>query len=170
MVVADRNFGVFSVAYPLSLWGHPCLFRMTDQRAKRLNGQKRGSLARPRTRNRLDSEQKRPSRTPRYPRRRRNYGRIVIRHVLANKRRVKLILFVSDSDLCADELVRALCQTLEYRNRSSHPQEHPRTRPTEFTASRRPRQRTHSRSQRLQPSPYHRRTGRQASRNRTQTP
>jgi hypothetical protein len=37
-VMGDRNFGVFSMAYHAGQWNHPCLFRLTKSRAKKLNG------------------------------------------------------------------------------------------------------------------------------------
>lgn len=36
-VLADRNFGVFSMAWHATGQGHPCLFRLTDARAQKLN-------------------------------------------------------------------------------------------------------------------------------------
>lgn len=38
VVIGDRNFGVFSIAYACHLRGHPVIVRMTDQRAKALTG------------------------------------------------------------------------------------------------------------------------------------
>jgi len=37
-VMGDRNFGVFSMAWHASQQNHPCLFRLTELRAKKLNG------------------------------------------------------------------------------------------------------------------------------------
>ena len=37
-VMGDRNFGVFSMAYHASRQNHPCLFRLTKARARKLNG------------------------------------------------------------------------------------------------------------------------------------
>jgi len=37
-VLGDRNFGVFSMAYAASQQNHPCLFRLTEARASKLNG------------------------------------------------------------------------------------------------------------------------------------
>jgi hypothetical protein len=37
-VMGDRNLGVFSVAYHAHQQNHPCLFRLTDVRAGKLNG------------------------------------------------------------------------------------------------------------------------------------
>jgi hypothetical protein len=37
-VMGDRNFGVFSLAYHASRQNHPCLFRLTEARARKLNG------------------------------------------------------------------------------------------------------------------------------------
>jgi hypothetical protein len=37
-VLGDRNFGVFSMAYHATQQKHPCLFRLTEARARRLNG------------------------------------------------------------------------------------------------------------------------------------
>ncbi len=37
-VMADRNFGVFSMAYHARQQNHPCLFRLTKARARKLNG------------------------------------------------------------------------------------------------------------------------------------
>ncbi len=37
-VIGDRNFGVFSMAYHASQHNHPCLFRLTKARARKLNG------------------------------------------------------------------------------------------------------------------------------------
>jgi hypothetical protein len=37
-VLGDRNFGVFSMAWHASQHNHPCLFRLTELRAKKLNG------------------------------------------------------------------------------------------------------------------------------------
>jgi hypothetical protein len=37
-VMGDRNFGVFSMAYHASRQNHPCLFRLTQARARKLNG------------------------------------------------------------------------------------------------------------------------------------
>ena len=37
-VMGDRNFGVFSMAYYASRQQHPCLFRLTEVRAGKLNG------------------------------------------------------------------------------------------------------------------------------------
>jgi hypothetical protein len=37
-VMGDRNFGVFSMAYHASQHNHPCLFRLTQARARKLNG------------------------------------------------------------------------------------------------------------------------------------
>ena len=37
-VMGDRNFGVFSMAYHASGQNHPCLFRLTQARARKLNG------------------------------------------------------------------------------------------------------------------------------------
>ena len=37
-VMGDRNFGVFSMAYHASQQNHPCLFRLTQARARKLNG------------------------------------------------------------------------------------------------------------------------------------
>jgi Transposase DDE domain len=37
-VMGDRNFGVFSMAYHASQHNHPCLFRLTKARARKLNG------------------------------------------------------------------------------------------------------------------------------------
>jgi hypothetical protein len=37
-VMGDRNFGVFSMAYHASRQNHPCLFRLTEARARKLNG------------------------------------------------------------------------------------------------------------------------------------
>jgi hypothetical protein len=37
-VMGDRNFGVFSMAYAASQQNHPCLFRLTEARASKLNG------------------------------------------------------------------------------------------------------------------------------------
>jgi hypothetical protein len=36
--MGDRNFGVFSMAYHASQQNHPCLFRLTQARARKLNG------------------------------------------------------------------------------------------------------------------------------------
>lgn len=38
VVVGDRNFGVFSMAWHAGQQNHPCLFRLTELRAKKLNG------------------------------------------------------------------------------------------------------------------------------------
>jgi hypothetical protein len=38
VVLGDRNFGVFSVAYYATEQKHPCLFRLTEPRARKLNG------------------------------------------------------------------------------------------------------------------------------------
>ena len=37
-VLGDRNFGIFSMAWHASQHDHPCLFRLTEVRAKKLNG------------------------------------------------------------------------------------------------------------------------------------
>ena len=37
-VLGERNFGVFSMAWYASQQNHPCLFRLTEIRAKKLNG------------------------------------------------------------------------------------------------------------------------------------
>ena len=37
-VMGDRNFAVFSMAYHASQQNHPCLFRLTKARARKLNG------------------------------------------------------------------------------------------------------------------------------------
>jgi hypothetical protein len=37
-VLGDRNFGVFSMAWHASQHNHPCLFRLTELRAKKLHG------------------------------------------------------------------------------------------------------------------------------------
>jgi hypothetical protein len=37
-VLGDRNFGVFSMAWHAGRQNHPCLFRLTELRAKKLNG------------------------------------------------------------------------------------------------------------------------------------
>jgi hypothetical protein len=37
-VMGDRNFGVFSMAYHASQQNHPCLFRLTEARATKVNG------------------------------------------------------------------------------------------------------------------------------------
>jgi Transposase DDE domain len=37
-VMGDRNFGVFSLAYHADRQNHPCLFRLTEVRARKLNG------------------------------------------------------------------------------------------------------------------------------------
>jgi hypothetical protein len=37
-VMGDRNFGVFSMAYHARQQNHPCLFRLTQARARKLNG------------------------------------------------------------------------------------------------------------------------------------
>jgi hypothetical protein len=37
-VVGDRNFGVYSMAWHASQQNHPCLFRLTELRAQKLNG------------------------------------------------------------------------------------------------------------------------------------
>jgi hypothetical protein len=37
-VLGDRNFGVFSLVWHTSQQNHPCLFRLTEVRAKKLNG------------------------------------------------------------------------------------------------------------------------------------
>jgi hypothetical protein len=37
-VLGDRNFGVFSMAWHAHKQNHPCLFRLTDLRAQKLNG------------------------------------------------------------------------------------------------------------------------------------
>ena len=37
-VLGDRNFGVFSMAYHATEQAHPCLFRLTEARARKLNG------------------------------------------------------------------------------------------------------------------------------------
>jgi len=36
--LGDRNFGVFSMAYHATEQAHPCLFRLTEARARKLNG------------------------------------------------------------------------------------------------------------------------------------
>jgi len=38
VVLGDRNFGVFSMAYAASQHHHPCLFRLTEARARKLKG------------------------------------------------------------------------------------------------------------------------------------
>jgi hypothetical protein len=38
VVMGDRNFGVFSMAYYALQQNHPCLFRLTEARARKLNG------------------------------------------------------------------------------------------------------------------------------------
>ena len=38
VVLGDRNFGVFSMAYHARQQQHPCLFRLTELRAQKLNG------------------------------------------------------------------------------------------------------------------------------------
>jgi len=43
-VLGDRNFGVFSMAWYAAEKGHPCLFRLTEVRAAKLNG---GGIAPP---------------------------------------------------------------------------------------------------------------------------
>ncbi len=37
-VMGDRNFGIFSMAYHASQQKHPCLFRLTEARAMKVNG------------------------------------------------------------------------------------------------------------------------------------
>jgi len=37
-VTGDRNFGIFSMAWHAAEQAHPCLFRLTDARAQKLNG------------------------------------------------------------------------------------------------------------------------------------
>jgi hypothetical protein len=37
-VMGDRNFGVFSMACHARRQNHPCLFRLTEARARKLNG------------------------------------------------------------------------------------------------------------------------------------
>jgi hypothetical protein len=39
-VLGDRNFGVFSMAWHAGRQNHPCLFRLTEVRAQKLNGRK----------------------------------------------------------------------------------------------------------------------------------
>jgi hypothetical protein len=37
-ILGDRNFGVFSMAWHAGEQNHPCLFRLTEVRAQKLNG------------------------------------------------------------------------------------------------------------------------------------
>jgi hypothetical protein len=106
MVVADRNFGVFSVAYSVTSSGRSCLFRMTDQRFQYLVG-KDADLS-------FDQEREfvwTPSAHDRrvhkeIPKDAQIAGRLIVRHVQPSNttRVVRLFLFVSGSDLDGKEL------------------------------------------------------------------
>ena len=104
LVLADRNFGVFSVAYDLSLNGHSCLFRLTDQRAKSMLG-KAADLSVDQdcaitwTPSRFDRKTR-----PDLPEDALLKGRVVIRHVIApSGRAVRLCLLLIGTQIGADE-------------------------------------------------------------------
>lgn len=102
LVVADRNFGVFSITWSLKELSHPCLVRMTEVRAKSMAG----------TNLTIDQDKEIvwiPSAHERrkhkdIPQDARIEGRLIVRHVLQQKRMVKLILFACDTELSGDEL------------------------------------------------------------------
>ena len=107
MVVADRAFGVFSIAYSVTNSGRSCLVRMTDQRFLSLVG-KGADLS-------FDQEREfvwKPSAHdlrvhPEIPKNAQVPGRLIVRHVIPSnsKNVVRLLLFVSGSNMTGDELV-----------------------------------------------------------------
>jgi hypothetical protein len=106
MVVADRNFGIFSVAYSAISSGHPCLFRMTDQRFQYLVG-KDADLSFDQEREFVWIPSAHDCRTHKeIPKDAKIPGRLIVRHVQPSNttRLVRLLLFVSGSNLEAKEL------------------------------------------------------------------
>jgi hypothetical protein len=103
-VVADRNFGVFSVAFAAHSQGHSVVVRMTKARAQRLMG---GSLPHKKT----DCEVEwKPSRDDRRAHRTLPSdavlrGRLIIRHLKRHGQMIVLYLFTT-LQLPADEIVK----------------------------------------------------------------
>lgn len=103
-VVADRNFGVFSVAFAAHSQGHTVVVRMTKARAQRLMG---GSL--PKKTADCDVEWK-PSRDdrrahPTLPADATLGGRLIVRHLKRHRQVIVLYLFTT-LQLPADEIVK----------------------------------------------------------------
>jgi Transposase DDE domain len=106
MVVADRGFGVYSITYSVTSSGRPCLIRMTAQRFLSLVG-KDADLS-------FDQEREfvwKPSahdrrKHPEIPKDAKVSGRLIVRHVIPSnsQRVVRLLLFVSGSNMTGDEL------------------------------------------------------------------
>ena len=108
IVMGDRNFGVFWLAHAFLRDGHPCLFRLTDSRAKALAG-KSADLSFDQDRelvwraSRADLS-KHPELVPGEQ----IQGRLVVRHVQppGTSRMVRLVFFASGLEQDADELAK----------------------------------------------------------------
>ena len=107
MVVADRNFGVFSLAYDLLELGHPCLVRLTDARFQKVLGKSIQECK--------DQEYDVVWETSKFDVRDRPdlvgksiQGRLIVRHVLApgSSKPVPLGIFVSGTDIDLEQAVR----------------------------------------------------------------
>jgi hypothetical protein len=107
VVVADRNFGVFSLTYDLMGLGHPCVVRLTDSRFKKILGKSIQECA--------DQEHDvvwQASRSDIHDRPdlvgESLSGRLVVRHVLApgSSKPVPLGIFVCGTDIDSEAAVR----------------------------------------------------------------
>ena len=107
IAVADRNFGVFSLAYDLMALRHPCVVRLTDLRAQKVLAKELSECpdgeydvvwqaSKWDTKSRPDLIGKSLS------------GRVVIRHIahLGPKQPARLVLFVCGTDLSGEEAAR----------------------------------------------------------------
>lgn len=103
-LMGDRNFGIFSMAYHASRQEHPCLFRLTQVRATKLN---RGATPNAKTDKVIRWVPSREDRrsNPEIPADAFVEGRLLVFKVGMGNKRQKLYLFTT-LDLPADEILR----------------------------------------------------------------
>lgn len=103
VILGDRNFGVFSVAYRADQLGHSVLLRLTEARAKKLLGK----LPPPGFQGQIQWVPSRDDRRslPGLPRQACLSGRLICRHLVCGAKTIRLYLFTTLREAAAEELV-----------------------------------------------------------------
>jgi hypothetical protein len=105
VVLGDRNFGVFSMAYAAQQQHHPCLFRLTEVRAGKLNGVVPPGAGSDKRIRWVPSREDRRS-NPEIPAQASVEGRLLVFKIRGQDgKRQKLYLFTT-LDLAAEEILR----------------------------------------------------------------
>lgn len=105
VVLGDRNFGIFSMAYAAQQHHHPCLFRLTEVRAGKLNGGVAPGAGTDKRIRWVPSREDRRS-NPEIPAQAEVEGRLLVFKIRGQDgKRQKLYLFTT-LDLPADEILR----------------------------------------------------------------